>query len=53
LHLVESLSAVEGIFGEYLDAVRRGDVRVDADADTAVDATADADAEATAGAAGA
>jgi tRNA-dihydrouridine synthase len=49
LHLVESLGAVEGIFGEYLDAVRRGDIRADAGAD----GNTEADAEATAGAAGA
>lgn len=29
LHLVESLGAVETIFGEYLDARRRGDIRPD------------------------
>jgi len=53
LHLVESLGAVEGIFGEYLDAMRRGDIRADADAGTDDDATTNADAVATAGAAGA
>jgi hypothetical protein len=26
LHQVESLGEVEGIFGEYLEAMRRGDV---------------------------
>lgn len=31
LHQVESLAAVETIFGEYLDARRRGDIRPDVD----------------------
>jgi nifR3 family TIM-barrel protein len=32
LHLVESLTEVEGIFGDYLDAVRRGDIVAEGEA---------------------
>jgi tRNA-dihydrouridine synthase len=47
LHLVESLGAVEDIFGDYLASIRRGDVVMDATDEAA------AEAEAPAGAAGA
>jgi tRNA-dihydrouridine synthase len=33
LHAVESLSEVEGIFGEYLGRLRRGDISLDRDSD--------------------
>ncbi|HEU4643816.1 MAG TPA: tRNA-dihydrouridine synthase, partial [Gemmatimonadaceae bacterium] len=40
LHQVESLGAVEDIFGGYLAAMRRGDIREDAPADDAPEVAA-------------